>query len=87
MSLIQEFKKKYPNLNAIVIVIAVVLVWRSVWSLVDLYLFPTNPLYSYLIGGIIGIIILLIDDMRLDELHDTPILEEHETKFEHKEKD
>lgn len=64
----KQFQRKFPNLNSIFVVIAVVLIWRSVWSLFDLFFLPDNPIWSYIGGGIIGVVFLLIDDLKLDEL-------------------
>jgi len=45
-------------IHTIVIALAIVLFWRGVWGLADLYLFPENKLLSYSISIIIGILIL-----------------------------
>ena len=66
----KEFKIRHANLNSIIIVVAVVLVWRMTWGLMDLYLFPNKPMLSYIVGGLIGLFILWIDDFKLSELHD-----------------
>ncbi|MBU2524779.1 hypothetical protein KKG71_06325 [Patescibacteria group bacterium] len=63
-----QFKKKYPNLHTIIVVASVVLVWRGIWGLLDLYLFPSNPALSYLTSTLLGLIILWIDDFHLNEL-------------------
>jgi len=42
------------------LVVAVVMVWRGVWGLLDEYLLPKNPKLSYWISFIIGIVLLLI---------------------------
>lgn len=44
----------------LVLVIAVVMVWRGVWGLLDEYLLPQNPKLSYWISFIIGLVMLLI---------------------------
>jgi len=48
------------------------MIWRGVWDLLEIYVFPDNPLASNLICVIIWIIILLIDDWRLWELEEEP---------------
>ena len=42
------------------LVVAVVMVWRGVWGLLDEYLLPQNPKLSYWISFIIGLVLLLI---------------------------
>jgi len=48
--------------------VAVILIWRGVWSLFDAYFFPENPILSNIIGVAIGLILLLVDDFALKEL-------------------
>ncbi len=47
---------------------AVVLFWRGIWGLLDHYLFPENPLLSYLISVLLGLFILWVDDYEFQEL-------------------
>lgn len=61
-------RRMYRNLHILVDVVAVVLVWRGVWSLLDFYLFPNNPVLSNLVGLILGLAILFFDDFLLKEL-------------------
>lgn len=51
-------KKKHPFLKILLIALAAILFWRGVWGLIDLYLFPDNPLISNLVSLILGIILL-----------------------------
>jgi len=44
--------------HTILIAFAIVSFWRGVWGLMDLYLYPQNPLVSFLISLILGIVIL-----------------------------
>lgn len=44
--------------RTIIIAFAIILFWRGIWGLMDLYLFPKNHLMSYIVSIIIGIIIL-----------------------------
>ncbi|MAF80043.1 hypothetical protein CL629_03130 [bacterium] len=61
MSLFRQPKdKKHQVLHAVLIGLAVILFWRGIWGLMDLYLFPSNELISYITSAIIGIIILYI---------------------------
>lgn len=49
-------------------VLGVVLFWRGIWGLTDLYLFPNQPELSYLISILGGLLILWIDDGEITEL-------------------
>ena len=60
--------KQYPSFNAIVIVLAIIMLWRGVWGLLDVYLFPGVPTLSYLISIALGILILYLDDFSLNDL-------------------
>ncbi len=65
----KSFKKKYPVANTFIAATAVIAVWRGLWGLMDLYLLPDNPTWSFVVSIVLGVIILLVDDFRLDELH------------------
>ena len=68
---LKKFRKDhYSNLNTLIVCISVVMIWRWIWDLLETYLFPNNPLISNLICIILWIIILLIDDWKLEELSD-----------------
>lgn len=66
------FKKKesLPKhfVTVFVTAAAVVFFWRGVWGFLDYYLFPENPLLSYLSSIFIGLAILWWDDKRISEL-------------------
>lgn len=63
-----RFKGEHPNANAAIIVFAIIMVWRGVWGLLDLYLFPGSPLLSYLLSIGFGFVILYLDGFSLDNL-------------------
>lgn len=63
-----NLKKQHQVVFAIVMSIAVVAIWRGVWGLMDWYLFPTNPLLSYLFSIVIGFIILMSAGAVVEEL-------------------
>lgn len=45
------------------------MVWRGLWGLMDLYLFSSDPLVSYLVSVFGGIFfLLLIDNFNLKDL-------------------
>jgi len=38
-------------------IVAAVMVWRGIWGLLDVYLWPQNPKLSYWISALIGLIL------------------------------
>ena len=68
---VKRFRKdNASNLNTVIVCISVVMVWRWVWDLLDIYVFPNNPLLSNVICIVLWIGVLLIDDWKLDELNE-----------------
>ena len=68
---IKKFRNDYKsNRNIFLIFLAIVMVWRWIQDLLTLCLFPNNPIISCIICIVIGLLILLIDDGKLDELSD-----------------
>ncbi len=65
---LHELKQQHPNLNAIIIVLGIIMLWRGVWGLLDLYLFPGSPTLSYLITILLGVLLLYLDDFSMDNL-------------------
>ena len=65
---IAQLKEQHPNANAIVIILAIIMLWRGVWGLLDQYLFPDSPLLSSLVSIALGALILYLDDFSLDNL-------------------
>lgn len=63
-----RLKAQHPNLNALVIVFAIVMLWRGVWGLLDTYLFPGSPTLSYLVCIGLGAVILYLDNFSIDNL-------------------
>lgn len=53
-------EKPFPILNSILIGSAVVLFWRGMWGIIDLYLLPQNESLSYIVSTILGIFVLII---------------------------
>ncbi len=47
---------------------AVVLFWRGMWGLMDMWLFPNNELLSYLTSAMVGVAILVATHKLDDEL-------------------
>ncbi len=61
----QTLKK---NFNYIIIVLGIVLVWRGIWGLADTYLFPNNPILSFIISVLIGIFLLFLVDIKKKDI-------------------
>ncbi len=66
------FKKKKPLpkhfVTILVTAAAVVFFWRGVWGILDHFLFPENPMLSYMSSIFIGLFILWLDDKEISEL-------------------
>jgi len=48
---------------------ALILFWRGAWGLLDLYLFPNNQMLSSAVSVGLGLFILFIDDLELNEIN------------------
>lgn len=55
-------------MHTLITAIGIVMIWRGVRWILDKFLFPNHELVSYIVGAIIGMIIIYIDDKRVDEL-------------------
>lgn len=60
--------KKRSYLHILFVGLSVVFFWRGAWGLMDLYLFPNNPLASYLTSFIIGLVVLIATEKFAEEL-------------------
>lgn len=66
---IKKFRKDHKsNWNIFFIFLAIVMIWRWIQDLLTILLFPNHPIISCIICISVWIIILLIDDWRIDEL-------------------
>jgi len=61
-------KRKTSLPKILVVGTAVVLFWRGAWGLMDLYIFPDNPVMSYAVSLTAGLGILFASRMLADEL-------------------
>ncbi len=69
----KNFKKNHrSNVNILIECVAIIMIWRGVWDLLEMYVLPENQLVSNITCIIIGIIVLLWDDWRLWELEEEP---------------
>ena len=65
---IRKYLSTRKNLRIIIDLLGIVIVWRGIWGLLDLFVFPENQLLSCLASIVLGFIFLLIDGNGLDEL-------------------
>lgn len=65
---IRKFLARRKNLRIIIDVVAIIIIWRGIWGLLDLFIFPNNPFLSYLISTFFGFGLLLLDGNGLDDL-------------------
>jgi hypothetical protein len=61
-------KNLHPSVNAMVVIFAIIMLWRGVWGLLDVYLFPGTPTLSYLVSIALGALVLYLDDFSLKDL-------------------
>lgn len=65
MKIFKRFERKYPYLHALIVGAALIMLWRGLWGLMDKYLFPHNEPLSYIISLALGLLLLILDDVRL----------------------
>ena len=68
LSKFSKVKTRHQLFFAILIVFAVIAVWRGFWGLMDIYLFPNNYELSLWISLIVGILILAYTHYAVKEL-------------------
>jgi hypothetical protein len=66
---VRKFSKSHHSLRVLTELIAIVLLWWAIWGFLDTYLIHSYPIISYVIGGVIGLLILYFDDFKLTELN------------------
>ena len=70
---VKDFRQDHnSNRNIFLVCFAIVMIWRWLWNLLDIYLLPNKPFLSNLICIVIWVVILLIDDWMLLELIEKP---------------
>lgn len=67
-SSVARLKALHPTANAIVVIFAIIMLWRGVWELLNLYFFPGSPTFSNLLSIALGALILHFDDFSLKDL-------------------
>lgn len=63
-----SFRLHKKVLYVLLVAVGMILVWRGVWDLVDMYVFLENPLLSALISLFVGLVILYLPDQDIKEL-------------------
>jgi hypothetical protein len=61
-------KARYPLVSWVVVIVAIIMLWRGVWGLLDLYLFPGSPTLSHIVSLLLGILVLYLDDFKIENL-------------------
>jgi len=60
------FKKKSSHLKKsiyyLITGIGIVVFWRGIWGLADVYLYPEKPALSYIVSLLAGMLILYLND-------------------------
>lgn len=64
----RKFKKRHRVLHILIVAIAVVMFWRGIWQILDIYLFPGNQFISSAACILIAFLVLYLDDFHLKEL-------------------
>ena len=66
---IRQFRKDHKsNWNIFLIFLAVVMLWKWIQDLLTIILFPNYPIISCIICIVAWLLILLVDDGKIDEL-------------------
>ena len=65
---IRKFFKRRPNFSMMMELLGAIAVWWGIWGILDLFVFPQNEFFSYLISIALGFFILLINGSGLDDI-------------------
>jgi len=65
---IRKFLKKRSQLSVLIELLGAIAIWWGIWGIMDLFVFPNNELWSYLISIILGFLIIFIVGGELDDL-------------------
>ncbi|MBU4266586.1 MAG: hypothetical protein L6243_07565 [Candidatus Altiarchaeales archaeon] len=69
--MLKAFKKLETNhqkLFALIIGVAVIMFWRGIWGLLDVYFLPNDVGLSLVLSAVIGLVILAACDVVIKEL-------------------
>jgi hypothetical protein len=64
----KELKKHHQLGFSLIIVSSLICLWRGIWGLLDIYLFPTLPTMSYSVSLLIGVGVLLVTHYTIDKI-------------------
>jgi hypothetical protein len=63
-----DYFEKHSNMRVLLLGIAAILIWRGVWGLADVYLFPNDQDLSFVVSIIIGLALaLFINGRKISE--------------------
>lgn len=60
--------KEISNIRILIVCICVIMIWKAVWDLCDMFIFPNNIILSDIVCLVVWIVVLLLDDGKLCEL-------------------
>ncbi len=60
LTALSKLEHSHQVIFSIIISLAVVLFWRGIWGLTDLFLFPDNPVMSFVASAVVGLAILIV---------------------------
>ncbi|NCO05057.1 MAG: hypothetical protein GW939_02820 [Candidatus Magasanikbacteria bacterium] len=63
-----NLKKHHQLVFGLIIMSAMICLWRGIWGLLDIYLIPNDPSLSYLISLILGIAVIITTHYTIDKL-------------------
>lgn len=64
---VKRFERRHHIFAALLVGSAIVLFWRGVWNLADIYLFPNQDVASAVVCIVVSFIILYLRDFDLKE--------------------
>ena len=64
----KKFRHSHSNLYSVIVGAAIILFWRGVWILADIFLFPNDMLLSASVSLLAGLFILYVNDFKLKEI-------------------
>ncbi len=65
---LQSLKPRRRGVVALLAALGIVAFWRGAWMLLDIYLFPGNPVLSGVTSLVAGLGLLLVANYSLDDL-------------------
>lgn len=63
-----ELKKHHQLGFSLIVMSALICLWRGIWGLLDLYLLPSAPTLSYIVSFVIGVVVITITHYTIDKL-------------------